>query len=411
MKLVTLLTPLLVSTFALAQFPKTDKSFEKILSKSEKLKTILSSKDEYEIQVIFTQINRDEQNHPSFKTYYFNHDPNRYFYPASTVKLPTALVAMERINKLKINGLAIESPMHIGSAFAGHEAEESDSTAQNGKPSVAHYAKKILLVSDNDAYNRLYDFLGQEYLNETLHQKGFSNMRLVHRLERAYSIEENKTTPEVWFEGPDGLRIFTQPAQKNTSKTYIPTTPIKKGIGYIKGDVLINEPFDFTAKNFYGLEVQHELLKTILFPEAVKSEQRFDLTEADYLFLYKYMSMLPKETTYPNYNTSEYWDSYVKFFMFGDSKEPMPTNIRIFNKVGDAYGYLLDNAYIVDFENKVEFMLSAVIHTNKDQIYNDGKYEYEEVGFPFMAEVGKVMYNFELKRKKKHLPDLSRYKW
>ncbi|MFB0907711.1 MAG: hypothetical protein QMB03_05420 [Spirosomataceae bacterium] len=94
----------------------------------------------------------------------------------------------------------------------------------------------------------------------------------------------------------------------------------------------------------------------------------------------------------------------MKSFMFGDDKEPMPENIRIFNKVGDAYGYLIDNAYIVDFENKVEFILSAVIHVNNNQIYNDSVYEYDKTGFPFMAELGKTIYAYELSRKRKTRP-------
>jgi hypothetical protein len=67
-------------------------------------------------------------------------------------------------------------------------------------------------------------------------------------------------------------------------------------------------------------------------------------------------------------------------------KNPIPKNIRIFNKVGDAYGYLIDNAYIVDFENKVEFMLAAVINVNTDGVYNDGVYAYDSLGFPFFKK-------------------------
>jgi hypothetical protein len=76
-----------------------------------------------------------------------------------------------------------------------------------------------------------------------------------------------------------------------------------------------------------------------------------------------------------------------------------------------AYGYLNDVAYIVDFEKNVEFMLSAVIHVNKNQIYNDGIYEYDQIGLPFLANLGRVIYNYELNRVKKHLPDLSNFRF
>lgn len=405
---ITISSLLLCSLFNL-NAQQTDKSLSKILSKSKALKPVLSQQDEYEVQIIYTQIDRDAQNRPKFTTYNFNVDPSRYFYPASTVKLPAVLLSLEKINQLNIDGLTKETPMYIGKAFDGHEPVSSDVTSEDGNASVEHYAKKILLVSDNDAFNRLYEFMGQEPFNERLKSKGYNDLRIIHRLSIPYSREENATTPEVWF-GDTQNRVFSQPLQKNTSQIYAPAVPIRKGKGYQKGDEIINEPFDFTNKNFYALTEQHELMKALMFPDAVPSNKRFDLTEADYNFVYKYMSMLPKETTFPNYNNGEYWDSYVKFFMFGDNKKTMPENIRIFNKVGDAYGYLIDNAYIVDFKNNVEFILSAVIHVNNNQIYNDGVYEYDETGFPFMAELGKTIYNYELTRKRKNLPNLSRFK-
>jgi hypothetical protein len=104
------------------------------------------------------------------------------------------------------------------------------------------------------------------------------------------------------------------------------------------------------------------------------------------------------------------YDAYCKFLMYGEDKEPIPSNIRIFNKVGDAYGYLIDNAYVVDFENKVEFLLSAVINTNTDGVYNDNQYEYETLGFPFMKNIGQTVYQYELKRRRKYQPDLSEFK-
>jgi len=45
-------------------------------------------------------------------------------------------------------------------------------------------------------------------------------------------------------------------------------------------------------------------------------------------------------------------------------------------------------------------MLSATIYCNEDEIFNDNKYEYDELGFPFMKHLGEVIYNYELGRKK-----------
>ena len=140
-------------------------------------------------------------------------------------------------------------------------------------------------------------------------------------------------------------------------------------------------------------------------------EQRFRLSDDDLRFLYRYMSMLPRESTEPAYPDREaHYDSYVKFLLFGSSKEPMPTHIRIFNKVGGAYGYLIDNAYVVDFEAGVEFLLTAVVQVNANGIYNDDTYEYDEVGYPFLARLGEAVYRHELGRDRPRRPDLSRFR-
>lgn len=68
------------------------------------------------------------------------------------------------------------------------------------------------------------------------------------------------------------------------------------------------------------------------------------------------MSDLPKE--YPFYKDNpDYNDSYAKYFMFGDSKEPLPDDIKIYNKVGNAYGYMIDCAYIENTSKNIGFSL------------------------------------------------------
>ena len=85
----------------------------------------------------------------------------------------------------------------------------------------------------------------------------------------------------------------------------------------------------------------------------------------------------------------------------------MPDHVKIFNKVGLAYGFLLDNAYIVDFENKIEFFLSAVVYSNSNGVLNDDSYDYDTLTMPFLADVGRAIYEYELKRDREFDPDLS----
>lgn len=287
------------------------------------------------------------------------------------------LLALEKVHRLQQQGIKVDkfTPIFHDSVYAGQQSVKMDTTAADRLPAIAHYAKKILVVSDNDAYNRLYEFVGQRETNQIFRQKGYL-IKLFHRLERPLSPDQNRHTEAVRFVRNDSV-IYRQAMLVNTD-SLLPRRKVFKGIGFIKKDTLIEKPFDFTYKNDYSLFEQREILKAILFPDFVDPKKRFDITEPDRKFVMQYMSQLPTETALPTYKKdTTLYDAYCKFLMYGEDKNPIPKNIRIFNKVGDAYGYLIDNAYIVDFENGVEFMLSVVINTNTNGIYNDGKYEYK----------------------------------
>jgi hypothetical protein len=147
-----------------------------------------------------------------------------------------------------------------------------------------------------------------------------------------------------------------------------------------------------------------------MFPESVPARQRFSLTQDDYRFLYQYLSQFPGETNYPKYDAGQYYDSYVKFFFQDSLHHQLPAGVRVFNKVGWAYGFATDASYVADFTNKVEFMLSATIYVNRDGILNDNTYEYDSVAHPFFYQLGQHIYQYELGRKRAHIPDLSRFR-
>lgn len=367
---------------------------------------VLNNKDSLKVQVIYTRIDRDKNNQPHFTDYYFNVS-NNYFYPASTVKMPVAFLALEKLHQL---GIPRNATFITEKGYSGQTAVYNEPTSADGRPTAEHYIKKIFLVSDNDANNRLYEFLGQQYLHDQLSKKGYSDVQIVRRLSINMTEDEHRTTNPVSFRDNAGKIIYEQPLVKS-SMPYIVRTD-KIGKGYMSDDeVQIDEPMDFSRKNRIYLTDLHRILRSVIFPEAVKPEERFDLAESDYRFLYQYMSQLPSETKFPEYDTSEFYDSYCKYLMFGTEKhKSLPKQIRSFNKPGWSYGFLTDVAYIVDFDKNIEFMLSATIYCNSDGILNDDKYDYETVGLPFLTQLGKTIYEYELKRERKHQPDLSKFK-
>lgn len=367
--------------------------------------SIVKNKKEFNVQIIYTQIDRDKKNHPTFTDHYFNVNKNSYFYPASTVKFPVAILALQRLNELRIKGLDKFSTMITEADAEGQTAVYNDPTTADGRPAIAHCIKKILLVSDNDAFNRLYEFLGQEYINNSLHKMGYEEAQIIHRLEVSLNEQQNRQTNPIKFIDKSSTIIYEQPAVNSKLKYANRNTKIGKG--YMKGDSLVNEPFDFSKKNRLTLQDLHQILRSVIFPEETSAERRFNLKQDDYTFLYKYMSMFPRESRFPFYDSTHYNDNYVKFLLYGAEAVRPDADIRIFNKVGDAYGFLIDAAYVADFKNKVEFLLTATIYCNSDGILNDNKYDYDTIGLPFLKNLGMVIYEYELKRQRPFVPDLS----
>jgi hypothetical protein len=376
---------------------------------SDSLKSILSKPEVFRYQLIYTRIDRDKRNRPTFTHYNYRVDKNEYFNPASMVKMPVAFLALQKMNQLSSKGINKYTTMLTDSSYSRQTAVLKDTSASSGLPSVAHYIKKVFLISDNDAYNRLYEFNSQQYMNETLWGMGYKDVRITRRFV-TMNEDENRHTNQLRFI-KNGNTVYTQPPAFNHLAFDFSRQILIGKAFYDRDEQLVDSPMNFTTHNNAPLADLQQLMQSVLFPESVPQQKRFKLSRDDYRFLYHYMSMLPHESSYPNYDTTEYFDSYTKFFMFKSGKSKIPPNIRVFNKTGWSYGFLTDVAYIVDFKNKVEFMLSGVIYVNSDGILNDNKYEYEQTGYPFFKEIGNIIYNYELERDRKHKPDLSKFEF
>jgi Beta-lactamase enzyme family len=394
--------------FARGQF-RTDSLLENILRSdtSTVLQKMMGNPEKYRIQIIYTQIDRDASNRPSFKNYYFHVNHDFYFYPASTVKLPLALLSLEKLNRLGVKGVNKFTRMAFDSSYSGQLTLLRDSTSETGYPSIAQFIRKAFLISDNDAYNRMYEFVGQEALNRRLFELGYTDMRIVRQF-MPLNEAENRHTNAIRFLDDQGKLIYMQaPAFNSDSFRFSPEA--KLGIGYLNAhDSLIQGPMDFTRHNRIPLEDLQQLLQSVLFPLSVPESKRFHLSTADYDFLYRYLSQYISETSFPKYDTVKFVDSYVKFF-FLDTGRRMPDHIRVFNKVGWAYGFLTDVSYIVDFRNRIEFMITATVYTNEDGILNDNTYEYETMALPFLYRIGQDIYQYDLHRQRKYKSDLKKF--
>ncbi|HEV7230566.1 MAG TPA: serine hydrolase [Bacteroidia bacterium] len=374
---------------------------------------VLSNPQKFKVQIIYTQIDRDLNNAATFREFTYRVKPDNYFYCASLVKLPCAALALEKLNELGINGLNSKSRMMTDSLGPCQKRTYTDTSSENGYPSVDQYIRRMLLISDNIAYSRIYEFLGPEYIFNKLRAKGYPDAFIIQRFDPGCNTEDNTVTNPIHFTDQAGTVLYEQKAVLYHSDRAHPLGKPVAGHAYIDGKgKKVNEPRDFSHSNYLSLPDITTMLRSILFPTSVNAEKRFKLKDEDRHFMLRYLSMLPREATHPRYNSKDYYDSYKKYLIYGNNRDTLGSDsLRIFNIVGQSYGFMTDVAYVCDFKNKIEFMLSAVIYTNENEVINDNKYEYNTIALPWFSELGKAIYEYDRKRKREHSPDLNEFRF
>ena len=130
--------------------PQNSAILEKMINKlGNDFPDIVSNPKKHRLQVLYTQIDRDKNNKPTFTTHGFRVREKEYFYPASTTKFPIAVLALEKANlNSKINPymrleVLTEKPDLSGVV--------KDLSSESGYPSIAHYLRTLFIISDNSA--------------------------------------------------------------------------------------------------------------------------------------------------------------------------------------------------------------------------------------------------------------------
>jgi hypothetical protein len=316
-----------------------------------------------------------------------------YFYPASSVKLFAAVASLERLAELRQETgfeLDWDTPLVFHPLFEDELLDETDETnLEGGRITVRHEIRKLFLVSDNQAFNRLYEMVGQDRLAESLQRAGLTDARIVHRLSEFRSAADNRRFPRIDFLG-DGVSHTLPERASELLATAPPVPRLRVGSGYLAGGEKVTEPMDFAVKNQFPLAELQRGLCMVLRPDVDCGGTGFSLAAADHDLLATTMGQVPRDSLNPVYDAADYPDDYVKFLLPGIERVVAKRRLRIFNKVGQAYGFTTENARVLDLETGREFFLAATLYTNADGVLNDDNYEYETVALPFMADLGEA---------------------
>lgn len=358
-----------------------------------KFSRVLESAEDMRLQVLLSYVSRGRGGRPVLCRHGFRVD-HEYFYPASAIKICAAIAALQKIQKLPEDLPGTEMlprtalrvlPVFKGDVEQAHDASNLD---KGHSVNLAHDIRKLFLVSDNDAFNRLYSFVGHRSINQAMWSLGLPSTRIHHRLSVERSTEENRVCEAVvignhWCSAPKRSRL------------QLPATCAERGIhvGSAYIDLTgkqVEEPMDFSKKNAMSLVDLQNVLVKALRPDIDIGTPGLELDENLRQLLLEAMVQYPSQSRNPKYDAKDYPDDYCKFFLPGLARVRPQGALRVYNKIGQAYGFSTDNSYILDIETGQSFFLSASLYTNKNGILNDDKYEYD-LAYEVFADIAEVL--------------------
>ena len=373
---------LFISLFVLHGCYFSSDPIKSAIKEDEFVRKIIRDKDNYEIQILYTEVSKNNLDQTEFKDFQFQLNDEKYFYPASTIKLPIVIMTLSKINELRAEGSNISLKSKLKLSLINNKKEiiikDSISSFQN-------LIADVFLVSDNSASNVLIDFLGYNYFNSSMINAGYKNTYLNHKFNPDPFVDSS------WIVTTLDNDVISSKENKRNVIAGSNISNLKKGERSLVNGKIINESMDFSLKNRSSLTDMHNIMKNLIYPEITLS--KFNLNVEDYDFLRYWMSRFTYEDLGNKYISDDrFFNSYNKFFIHGMDTILKSSDIRVYNKIGQAYGTSTDSAYIKNYKEDVEFFLTATIYTNKNEIINDNIYEYGDTAIPFLSRISKTLY-------------------
>jgi len=347
---------------------------------------------------------------PTLERHAYDRGPE-YFYPASAVKTAAVIAAFEQLSAPEAAGWqpgpAAGAPISRSTALRFHPLFDDDvlevadpSHVDGGAITAGHEARKVLLVSDNAAYNRLYELAGNDGVNGSLRAAGLAHTRIFHRLAEFRAPEEQLRVPAIDLLDDRGRVIASLPSRTASSPgTNAFLDGVEFGRAHTLGTQLIEGPMSFDRKNFMPLEDLVDMNIMLLRPDLQPALDRlrggparagFGLSEVDRDFIREAMASTPGASADPRYDPSSYPDDYSKFLLPGLLRLRAAEELVVRDKVGRAYGFSITNSEVVDRRTGRSFFLAATLYTNPNGVVGDGVYDYGRAD-RFFADLGEVV--------------------
>lgn len=312
-----------------------------------------------------------------------------YFYPASTVKVCACIAAL-RFCAASESELGVR--VGLDTPYRVQPLEGVDDAASALSSTIRDDIRRICLVSDNPAFNRLYDLVGHRRLNESMRQLGLSSLIVNHRLSDPRPITDHRRTAGIRLDVAPG-RTVSLP--ERLSSLHLQTDGVcglRVGRAHVIHDRRVDAPMDFSSRNRASLRDLHKLLCVVSPGLRVICEPRGEACDAAFLdVLRKAMTQYPRESIEPWFDSDLYPDHAMKFLLPGLVRVRPLGEWQVTNKCGQAYGFSTDNAIVTHVPSGNAAKVTATIYTNTDGVVGSPPYEYDEEAMPYFAALGETV--------------------
>lgn len=347
-----------------------------LMSGGATLKTVLATPEKYRFEVLYGIVREGPS--PSLERHGYRTDAE-YFFPASSMKMPIALATYDRLGALRLPRAAMIR-MHPVSG--------------NAEPFVTTLERetwRALIVSDNASANRLLAIVGQREVNETLWSLGLKSARVRHGFSTGGEMDPPELSPRIEIVQAQGGTTEIPPRRSDLKLPPNDATSLDIGRAKIVEGRREEGPLSFADKNAMRLRELQDTLVRIMRPELLPAGSAPDVaSKEDLAYLRQTLGTLPSASGLAGFERNIVADYQLIPFLRGLERVRAKSKLQIFTKVGQAYGFLIGNAYVVDKETGRSFFLTAAVYANPDEVMNDDNYGYDAISFPALADVAEV---------------------
>ena len=360
-----------------------------------KLSKEIVTDPKYRFQLVYTQVNYSDSV-PQFSTSHFG--THQYYYPASLVKFPIALLALSHFRQ---SGISLDDIPVFGSEVSCNN-DKFITLSQSKSVCFRQMILEMMALSDNNFYSAFYHLLNPKLINDRLENSGYFGTNIYKAFTGCERADQLKTNSCEVVDSKGEFKSSSLITVLDTNEMLMNYSFLESRLFGSKhedenGDI-VSSPYDLNYNLELPLPEVNDMLIHLMYPEV--GDQKFLMRNEDREFLIESMQKYPREVI-PSYPARRYWknDNDLKYAIVGEESTAHKTKTT--SKLGLSYGFTSEIAHVKNEADGVEFFMSVSLYTNANDIVNDGEYEYTEVARPFVARLSKLLYAYELEKSKK----------